>query len=479
MRLTTWICCILSLGFALRMTAATQKSLVLVNGTNIVVPLDYEPKINYDQSGPVRVQYLAQAKKLVIIGHRFGDAIIHVMDQNNVRDIFNVKVVPANWQLYSKILLSAPNLRFEPSDGKILISGAIANVEDVELIKRIMKMDEKYNQVIDNTTLDDEYIITEAQKFLKERKFETVRLKLINKVVFVSGEVYDQKRYKQLVDMVTEYFKTLGCTINSAGLDITTRKIAMRIIFLDIDKNKLRQSGIRVNSPINWTFALKDISNYFSIGDSNKGLNVTGISGTINILQENNIAKIVYENQLSTLSGEKAQFQQGGVLNVKIFSQYNTDLKEIEYGFQVTATPYTIDANTIGLDFEMSQVRPKNENSWTKSDTDKDLSKYMTKSKYTMAAGSEMVISSIAINGISDRNTGLPGLSEIPWLGSWLFGSTSEGANDHELLLILHVDWEDSIQKENEQRLKRSNDNIEKIRKESKASAVSFRARDK
>jgi Flp pilus assembly protein, secretin CpaC len=232
---------------------------------------------------------------------------------------------------------------------------------------------------------------------------------------------------------------------------------------------KLRQAGITFNSPVKWSLSFNKIAEYFSIGEGNQGAHLDSITGTINILQNKKIAKVVYENQLSTLSGEKAQFQEGGVLNVKIYSQYNTDLKEIEYGFQVAATPYTIDDETIAVDFDMSQLRPKNQNAWTSTDSDKDLSKYMTKSKYTMAAGSGKVISSIIMNGESLSSSGLPWLADLPWVGSWLFGSTSRGANEHELLLILHVDWEDAEVRERELVFQQKKQKAEDVRKESRS----------
>ena len=210
------------------------------------------------------------------------------------------------------------------------------------------------------------------------------------------------------------------------------------------------------------------------IGD-NKMLKLGGMTGVIDILQQNNLAKVLYEVKLSTLSGQKASFQQGGMLNVRISTQDTSDVKEIRYGFIVDATPYTLDSENIALDFKMELTRPKNENSWTQSDQDKDLAQYTTQSKYTVKAGSDMILSSFGHNELSDKQSGLPWLSELPWVGSWLFGSTSAGNTDREILLILKVDWDSNIQKELTVKEKRVNTEIQKIKTVSSNGAESLR----
>jgi type II secretory pathway component GspD/PulD (secretin) len=296
----------------------------------------------------------------------------------------------------------------------------------------------------------------------------------VNRTIFVSGEVYDKERLQQLIGLLNEFFSKFNCKINTNALTITSKKIAMQIIFLDVDKNKLRQFGIKGDSPIRWDWAFGKIMDHFMIGD-NKMLKLGGMTGAIDILQQNNLAKVLYEVKLSTLSGQKASFQQGGVLNVRISTQDTSDVKEIRYGFIVDATPYTLDSENIALDFKMELTRPKNENSWTQSDQDKDLAQYTTQSKYTVKAGSDMILSSFGHNELSDKQSGLPWLSELPLVGSWLFGSTSAGNTDREILLILKVDWESNIQKELTVQKKRVNTEIQKIRTVSSNGAESLR----
>lgn len=450
------------------------ETLDLTRGKQIEIPLDFLPVIQRGGGNAVAVKYIPSQKKLFVSALGYGSERVVLRDDATVRKILDIQVLPLNWTLFRKILREAPGIRLETGDGKLLLSGKCGDAATVERIRRIMALAEKKGDVVNNTELDAAAILEDAQEFIRRRHFENISLRLLNRTVFVSGEVYDAARRDQLTGLLTEYFRQFDCAVNTSALSITSRKIAMRIVFLDVDKKKLRQFGIRVDSPVKWNWAFGEISKHFSIGES-RGFKADGFSGTIDVLQQNNLAKVVYEVRLSTLSGEKATFQQGGVLNVRIYSQYNTDLKEIEYGFQVAATPYTLDTNTIGLDFDMQLTRPKNENSWTRSDEDKDVAQYMTKSKYTMDAGSTMVISSFGHNEYSDKQTGLPWFSEIPLIGSWLFGSTSTGGTDREIILLLNVDWEDRLKEENTGRLKHSGKEVEAIKERSRDTAGTLR----
>lgn len=418
-----------------------HQEIVLQLNTVHAIMLSYVPQVSQTNSNVLSLQYDYSSKNIIVKTLNYGSTRVTIADQGGVQDVYDINVYPQKWNVYNELIENYPNLKLSLKDKMIVISGKISSIDEVYLLKRIMELDEYSDDIVDNTILDYVQIVKDAENFLIEHNFHLINIKMLNNIVFVTGEVYDLQRQAQLIDLLTEYFSGFNCNVNYAGVNITNRKINMRISFVDIDKSKLNQFGIQTTSPIQWSLAFGELANYFSFGDNSNGVTISNISGVIDVLQQNKVAKIVYENQLSTLSGEKAEFQQGGVLNVKVASTDTAELREIEYGFQVDVTPYTIDDDTIGIDFSMEQVRPQNQDSWTSTEQDKDLSKYKTKSKYTMKAGSEKVISSIISTGVSTSASGLPWLVD---LSSWFFGSTSDGGSEHEMLLILQVDWENS-----------------------------------
>ncbi len=438
-------------GFAavLGVSAAPIRELELQPNKNVTINLGYNAEIRHDNSGAVGITYAPLSQAVTFYGLKFGEARINCLRDGSVVEQFLVKVTPVNFSIYRRMLQEHPRLRLEVGDGKVLICGPVSTPLEVETVKKMLELDAPYKQLSDNTVFDGEPLLANARKFLAERKFRNIDLRLMNKTVFLTGEVYDPIRREQLVKLVGDYFQAFGCTVNMAGVEISARKILLKVTFLDVDKSKLRDLGFKINSPVNWTLTFDNLAPFFRIGSNaeKSGMTLANISGVIAAMQANGLVQVVYENRLSTVSGEKAEFQSGGVLNVRIRGYESGSLKEIEYGFQITATPYTIDDDTIGVNFDMLDSRPKNVNTWTNGENDKDMTKYLTKSRYTIPAGHGLVVSSFTRRDNNDTQDGLPYLVDIPWVGNWLFGRSTAGATEHEIVLVLQAEWADQTGK--------------------------------
>ena len=114
-------------------------------------------------------------------------------------------------------------------------------------------------------------------------------------------------------------------------------------------------------------------------------------------------------------------------------------LESIEYGYIIKATPLIIDSNTVNLDFSLDNKLP---NSFeTSADQDIRISRYQTKSKYLVRPGESIMLSGYKYNSESENKKGTPWLSNIPWIGSYLFGNTSNDVNMNEMLLVVTVNW--------------------------------------
>ena len=163
---------------------------------------------------------------------------------------------------------------------------------------------------------------------------------------------------------------------------------------------------------------------------------VEGVQATINLLKKNGAAKTLYTTTLSTQSGIEAEFQSGGTFNLMTTPgvQSNGDLVSIEYGYIIKTTPLIIDSNTVNLDFTLDNKQPDGPGSY-------NLRRYLTKSKYLVRPGESIMLSGYKLNSESENKKGTPWLSNIPWIGEYLFGNTSNDANMDEMLLVVTVDW--------------------------------------
>ena len=204
------------------------------------------------------------------------------------------------------------------------------------------------------------------------------------------------------------------------------------------------------------TDSLSDISSFASTitadskrnGDWKHSVNggasakIEGVQATINLLKKNGAAKTLYSTTLSTQSGIQAEFQNGGTIHRSTTPGMGSsgDLVSIEYGYIIKTTPLIIDENTVNLDFTLDnkQLPP----SYTASSTaDLNISRYQTKSKYLVRPGESIMLSGYKYNSESEDKKGTPWLSNIPWIGEYLFGNTSNAVRMDEMLLVVTVSW--------------------------------------
>ena len=165
---------------------------------------------------------------------------------------------------------------------------------------------------------------------------------------------------------------------------------------------------------------------------------VEGVEAKINLLKKNGAAKSLYSTTLSTQSGIEAEFQNGGTIHRSTMAGVGASggLESIEYGYIIKATPLIIDANTINLDFNLDNKQPLSRDA-----ADIEISRYQTKSKYLVRPGESIMLSGYKYNNESETKKGTPWLSNIPWIGPYLFGNTSNDVKMNEMLLVVTVNW--------------------------------------
>ena len=169
---------------------------------------------------------------------------------------------------------------------------------------------------------------------------------------------------------------------------------------------------------------------------------IEGVNATINLLKRNGAAKTLYATTLSTQSGIEAEFQNGGTIHRSTTAGVGSsgDIRSFEYGYIIKTTPFIIDASTINLDFSVDNKQlPANYS--TNGQGDLNISRYQTKSKYLVRPGESIALSGYDYTSESETKKGTPWLSNIPWVGEYLFGNTEDTTNRTKILLVVTVDW--------------------------------------
>lgn len=168
------------------------------------------------------------------------------------------------------------------------------------------------------------------------------------------------------------------------------------------------------------------------------GFGVDKVEVKLNMMKKNGVAKKTYGTTLATQSGEEVKFQNGGTHYMKTGGNFsNGDVRNIEWGYNITAKPVILDDSTVNLDFNLEysdRVDPGHETE------DYDVVKYQTKSRYMMSPGESIVLSGFNKHTEAEAKHGIPFLSQIPGM-TWLFGETIGENDKQEKLLVVTVDW--------------------------------------
>ena len=447
---------------------------------------------------------LRETGEAVLTGVRLGEAVLSYVDGRGVFASRPVMVVPAYWDVLRGMFSEDPEIMINIVGDKVVVGGSTANVDTLRRVEQVKNLDATriVTQVTYSTAQISELVkdflsrasitnigvtVVGREVCLSGRMYDTQSIEQLKKRV--EGFVKDFP----------------GITVNTDELRIYKQKILINIEFVQYNDTLSRNLGFEgpdsVTAELDWNFGYdhtkgttggRDLSDSGGLKRSNEH-NVTQKTGTktgddgketpdnedstevlsknsltrtvtdtatkgnswahdwkggahayvkdvkatINLLKQNGAAKSLYSTTLSTQSGIEAEFQSGGTFNVMTTAGANSngDMVSIEYGYIIKTTPLIIDANTVNLDFSLDNKEPVNPNSGDQ------ILRYQTKSKYLVRPGESIAISGYKHNTESEKKKGMPWLSQIPWIGPYLFGNTQNDVSMDDMLLVVTVNW--------------------------------------
>jgi pilus assembly protein CpaC len=243
--------------------------------------------------------------------------------------------------------------------------------------------------------------------------------------------------------------------VNSAGI----KQVRLEVKIVEVDRTKLAQFGFNFfgtggQNPASTTTGMYPSTMGTSVANGVKTLTTTNplnfsiylnrfnIGATLQDLETMQLAQILAEPNITTLSGEKADFLAGGEFPFPIVQSSTTGAPVITlvfkpYGVKLAFTPIVNNDGTIELTVapEVSAL------DYTNAVT---ISGYTIPAISTRRAETQVVLKSgqtFAISGLIDKRTTdlyakTPGAASIPILGQ-LFKSKNVTHSDNELLVIV------------------------------------------
>jgi len=407
--------------------------------------------------------------RTTVTGVKIGQAEITFVDVQGPFAVLPVTVVPPYWQTLQEFFSDDPEVSVSVSGDKVIVSGATANPETLRRVEQSKAFDP--SRIISQVTFSAPSIATLLATYLRHVGYSNVTVKAVGNEICLSGRLYDRQSIANAEARAKEFLKDFpGIGLNRDALQVARQKIVLDVEMLEYSVTKARNLGVQTPTSVTGEFSGGMEYNFTSGGSSssdassgtsgaadssdgsggrseiwksNAKMDVSGVRATINMLKQNGAAKTVYRTSLATQSGEEVEFQNGGTIHRNTTGTFTSgDLKTIEYGFIVKATPLIVDGEMVNLSLDLDNKMPVNYTPGEEGATqDITISRYQTKSKYMVRPGETIVMS--GFNQLKEvvSKSGTPFLSHIPLIGPWLFGTRSTSEDTAEMLLVVTINW--------------------------------------
>ncbi|SIT20556.1 type II and III secretion system protein family protein [Insolitispirillum peregrinum] len=161
------------------------------------------------------------------------------------------------------------------------------------------------------------------------------------------------------------------------------------------------------------------------------------LTGLLKALNEEGLATLLAEPNLTAMSGETAGFAAGGEVPIVVITNNNVNIDFKSYGVIMRMTPTLLSPNRISLHIAPEVSDLSDEGSVT-LDTGSVIPAFKVRRADTtieLASGQSFALAGMLRSNQSQQVRSVPGLSQVPLLGH-LFNSESSSQEDTELVII-------------------------------------------
>ena len=388
---------------------------------------------------------------------------------------------------------SATSLRAEPSDNPVFrVSGPSQRMEMIVNTSRMLTMPYKIprlvvqNQdLVDATPLSpsqiqvfarrtgitslnlwaddgsvhtvDVVITGDARELerLLEMQFPDAELHVqpVAQSVILSGFVPSADVVSSVVQIAEAYYPKVINNLRIGGV----QQIALKVKVMEVSRTKLRKLGFDWGQLSGNNFIVQTVSGTISsvaaaasggspsaVGTGSETVSfgiVDGNSaffGFIEMLQQNNLVKVLAEPVLTTTSGRPASFHSGGEFPIIVPQSLGTmSIEYREFGTRLDFVPIVLGNGDLRL-----EVRPAvSEIDGARSATINGISVPGIRTRWVdtaveMKVGQTYALAGLIQNRVEAEKRGIPWLADLPWIGA-AFRSVVEQNNEIELLIMI------------------------------------------
>ncbi len=374
---------------------------------NPAISIDADTATLIDQREPAKTVFVASPEiadiqvasptSVLVIGKKPGTTTVFAIGESGITSSYAVRVSRPVAELMAALrreVPSAQNLTATPGPGGVTLSGRVASPRDAAKLRTV------------------------AQQFIGDKE-------ILNFDVAVDAVTQVTLRVR-IAEVSRSIDRALGLNLGallnngSIAVGLATGRTAVDAL-----------GNILPSSDATSTFGSVGLSNRGNSGRVN-------LSAVIDALDQEGLATILAEPNLTATSGETANFLAGGEFPIPIpQGNQNVTVEYKRYGVSVDFTPTVLDGNRISI-----KVKPEVSQLTTVGDLKLNnvsipaLIVRRVETTVELGSGESFVIAGLFQNNAQNQIQQLPALGDLPILGA-LFRSSSFQRNESELVIIV------------------------------------------
>ncbi len=276
-----------------------------------------------------------------------------------------------------------------------------------------------------------------------------LRLRTLNSSLHISGFVPKAEAVSQIVKIAQDYFPSVINGMTVGGV----QQVVLHVKVMEVSRTKLRTLGFDWANISSSGFVVQGASGLIPASATglsqavplsattfrfaiNEGSN--SFQGFLESLERNNLAHLLSEPTLTTVSGRPASFLVGGQIPIPVPQSLGvTTIEYRDFGTRIDFVPIVLGNGKVRLDVraDVTEVDP----SISATIGNGSVPGFRTRTAETgaeMKTGQTMAIAGLIFNKKDASSRGLPWLMDMPWAGA-AFRRTSHQENELELIIMV------------------------------------------
>ena len=285
----------------------------------------------------------------------------------------------------------------------------------------------------------------------------SIRVRPLTTSVVLSGRVDKSEDVSRIVRMAEDYFPKVINNITVGGV----QQVLLHVKVMEVSRTKLRALGFDWANFGRTDFFVQSVAGTLTqfspavgtatgsgtetltfglIGDNNR------FFGFLEALRDNNLAKVLAEPTLVTVSGRPAAFNAGGEFPILVPQSLGTISVEYkQFGTRVDFVPIVLGNGNIRLEVRPQVSELDNANGVTLSGNRiPGLRTRWVDTAVEMRAGQTLALAGLIQTRTESQNRGIPFLADLPWAGA-AFRRVETQENEIELVVSVRPELVDAL----------------------------------